>query len=137
MTGSHRRVGREYATLADARRCFGKIDFVSLDSLPSKFQRQESGVAFIEMKDRRLNLQVVQQADTPNSERHFLYQTRFPIAAVKMTSNQAIDLFILADIRVEQIKLNPADVCLPGVRANGSPTHRDFNMQRDSLARSQ
>src|SRR5437870_2466089 len=91
-------------------------------------------MTFIEMKDRRLNLQVVQQADAPDSKRHFLYQTRFPIAAVKMPGNQAIDFFILADIRVEQIKLNPANVCLPDARANGSAAHRDFNKQRDAIA---
>src|SRR5439155_7154194 len=89
---------------------------------------------FIQMKNRRRNLQVVQQAHAANSQSHFLHETRFAIAAVKMTGNQSIDLFIVADVGVQQVERNPADVCLPDARLHGSTAHIDFNKQRNAFA---
>ena len=47
-----------------------------------------------------------------------------------MTGNQSIDLFIVADVGVQQVERNAADVCLPDARLHGSTAHSDFNKQR-------
>src|SRR5690606_17677251 len=59
-----------------------------------------------------------QQPDTADAEYFFLNDACFGVAAVKMAGDKAVDLGVLFDVSVEQIKRDAADLCTPRLSKN-------------------
>src|SRR5207237_8855195 len=106
---------------------------IAFDQLSRQLERQKCRVTFVEMEDRRIDTQSLQQAHSADTQHHLLDQTGFLIAAVKMTSYQSIDLVVFRNVRVQKVKLHAADISAPHARGNRAATHDHLDQERPSL----
>src|SRR5436305_8659603 len=118
---------REDTTLADSRRGFMKADAFGFPHLACQLKREKRRVAFVQVKDVRLDSQTTEQAHTSNAEQHLLHDARLAVAAIKMSRDEAISLFVLFYIRVEQVERNAPYVNAPSLRAHHAFAHQDFD----------
>ena len=81
------------------------------------------------MKDARVEAQRSQQPHAANSQHHFLHQTGLSIAAIEMSTHQAISFFIPGNVRIQQVKLHATYIGAPHPRTHNLLAHRDFNRQ--------
>ena len=82
------------------------------------------------MKDVRRHAKLSQQANTADAEQHLLHDSRFAIAAVKMSRHPTIGLDVLRNVRVEKIKRNSSDISAPHLGQHVALANQDFDTQR-------
>src|ERR1700722_15498257 len=96
-----------------------------LHVLADSFQGEERGVAFVHMIDLRMDAKGVQGPDSAYAEDNLLPNSHLQIAAIKLFGDRAIFRRILLDIRIKQVKFDPADLELPDFGSHISAKHRD------------
>src|ERR1051325_3174972 len=84
------------------------------------------------MIDVRLYFERAEQAHAANAQHHLLHDARLAVAAVEVARHEAISLFILRNVGIEQVKRDAPDARAPSLRAHGAPAHLDLDYQRSA-----
>ena len=71
--------------------------------LADQLQRQEGGVAFVHVEDRRLHAQRAQQPHAADAQQHLLHDARRAVAAIDAQGQVAEMLLVLRAVGVQQI----------------------------------
>ena len=112
VAGRHRRVRREH------RRSPHLLERVVersalLDQLADALQRDEGGVAFVQVPHRRRDAERAQRAHAADAENDLLLDARLAIAAVEPRRQLAIPRRVLREIGVEQEQADAAEPHAP------------------------
>ncbi len=109
-------VGREDGHLRHVARRLAVGDAVALHLGADHLDRREGAMPFVQVEDRRVNPQRVEQPDAADAEQQLLADPHAGVAAVEPRGQRAVRLAVLGDVRVEQVERRPADRDLPGLR---------------------
>ena len=128
-TGGHRRMGGEEITRSRRGQCH-------FEGLPGLFhevagalQHGERRVPFIQVTDLRLEPQRAEQPPSADPEQHFLLEAQFRPAPIEFAGNPPMRREVRRVIAVQQVKLHPADLDLPGAQPDRVPRQRDLQPQ--------
>ena len=77
----------------------------------------------------RVDAEGIQSPDSTDPKDNLLPDAHLQVAAIKLRRDRAIFGGILLDIRIEQVKLNPADLELPNLGGDVSAKNRDRNVK--------
>ena len=106
-----------------------------LDHLADALQRDERGVAFVEVAHGRRDAHLPQRAHAADAEDDFLLDARFAIAAVEPRRQLAIPGRVLREIGVEQQQPDAAETHAPHRRQHGAVTERHGDHARPAIGR--
>ena len=134
VTGWHRRVCREDGGAAD-RVERGIERRASLQVLADPLQRDERGVALVEMPHRRRDAQRPQGADAADAEDDLLLDARLPVPAVEARRQFTVPRGVLGEVRVEQVQADAAEPDAPHRRQHRPVTERHRRDARPPLRR--
>jgi hypothetical protein len=113
VAGRDRRVGGEDRARAGAlQRGLERAVVLAAGEL----ERDERGVALVEVHDARLDPHRLQRAHAADAEQHVLGQARVLVADVQARGDPARGLGVLGPVRVEQEQRHAADVHAPDLR---------------------
>ena len=87
-------------------------------------------MAFVHVEHGRSNAQFAHQAHAANAEQHFLHDARGAVTAINAQRQIAVGLFVLRNIRIEQINGATAHDHFPRLERHGRETDFDFANQR-------
>ena len=128
-TGSHRRVGGEEVT----RPSYGEGNFERMPALlheiAGAFQNSEGRMAFVQVTDLRLEPKRTKQAPSTDSQEHFLLEAQLRPASIELAGDPAMSGIVGRVVAVQQIKIHPANLYLPGAQPYGVSRQRDFQPQ--------
>ncbi len=103
-----------------ARSRYGQCNF---EGLPGRlhetarpFQHGERSMAFIQMTDFRLDAECGKQPPSADPKYQLLHQAQIGPAAVKLAGNPAVRRVVCRIVAVQQVKLHPPDLNLPGTQ---------------------
>ena len=113
----HGRVRGEHAVLLHERLCFGER-LLRLQLLAEEFQRQECGVPFVHVEDRRVDAQFAHEPYAADAEEDLLADAVRLIAAVHMGGEVAVELAVLRQVGVEQEERHASDPDRPCLELN-------------------
>ena len=127
--GGHRRVGGEEIT----RSCNRQRHFEGLPGLfhevAGTFQDGERRVPFIQVTDLRLDPERAEQPPSADPEEQFLLEAQIRPAPVKFAGNPPMNREVRRVIAVQQVKLHPAHLDLPGAQPDRVSRQRDLQPQ--------
>ena len=127
--GGHRRVGGEEI----ARSCNRQRHFEGLPCLfhevAGTFQDGERRVAFIQVTDLRLHPERAEQPPSADPEQQFLLEAQLRPAAIQLAGNPSMSGKVRRVIAVQQVKLHPAHLNLPGAQPDRVSGQRDLQPQ--------
>ena len=103
------RVGREdVAGRRDLAR-LGEGEVLLLDEAPDALERDEGGVALVDVPDRRLQADLLEGAQAADAEHDLLLEARLVAAAVEARRDLAVGRLVLGQVRVEQEQRHAPD----------------------------
>ena len=73
-------------------------------------------MSFIQVTDFRFDSERAEQPPSANSEQQFLLEAEFGAAAIQFAGDATISRKVRRIIAVQQIKLHPANLYLPGAQ---------------------
>ena len=127
--GGHRRVGgEEIARSRDRQRDFEGLPGL-LHEVAGAFQDGERRVPFIQVTDLRLDPERAEQPPSADPEEQFLLEAQLRPAAIELAGNPAMSGKVRRVIAVQQVKLHPADLDLPGAQPDRVSGQRDLQPQ--------
>ena len=136
-TRGHRSVGREHQTGADP--FDGGIDVASLDHPVDQLERDESGMAFVQVMHRGLPPQRGQSPCATNPQHHLLIETMMAVATVETVGDATVVLTVRFEVRVQDEKRDPAHIDAPhpcgDVSAGEWDAHHHARVQGPELER--
>ena len=75
-------------------------------------------VSFVAMINIFLNTQLLQCQDATDTEQNFLFQTVFPVTAIKLVSDRTVEFTIHFIVRIQQIERDTSYIHTPYKRMN-------------------
>ena len=87
-------------------------------------------MSFITVINIFLDAQRFQSQDTTDTQQDFLFQTVFPVAAIKLVSDRTVEFAVHFIIRIKQIQRNTSNIHTPYVCMNKIIKIRNVNYQR-------
>src|SRR5664279_4494510 len=115
-TGGHCRVGGEEVSCSGDR----QRDFEGLPCLfhevAGTFQDGERRVPFIQVTDLRLNPECAEQPPSADPKQQFLLEAQLRPPAIQLAGNASMSGEVRRIIAIQQVKLHPADLELPGAQ---------------------
>ena len=124
--GGHGRVGGEEITRSSDR----QRDFEGLPCLfhevAGTFQDGERRVPFIQMTDLRLEPERAEQPPSADPEEQFLLEAQLRPAPIELAGNPSMNGEVRRVIAVQQVKLHPAHLDLPGAQPDRVSRQRDL-----------
>ena len=113
ISGRHRSVSGK--NVGRGNHLEGRVIFQSLvlDVLADPFEGEKRRVALVHVVDLRMDAEGIQGPDAAYPEDNLLPDPHLQITAIKLFGDQTIFGGILLDIRIEQVKFDPADLQLP------------------------
>ena len=87
-------------------------------------------MSFITVINIFLDAQCFQSQDTTDTQQDFLFQTVFPVAAIKLVSDRTVEFAVHFIIRIKQIQRNTSNIHTPYVCMNKIIKIRNVNYQR-------
>ena len=97
--------------------------------LAGSLQNGKGGMPFIQVTNLRLDAQGHEQSPSADAEEHFLLQAQFRSAAIKFAGDSPMRRKVCRVVTIEQIKLHPADLDLPGAEPNRVSRQGDLQAQ--------
>ncbi len=125
----HGRVGRENIGGGDHLEGGIEIEFFLRHIQPNALEREEGGMAFVHVKNFRLDPEGGERFHAAYAEDNLLPDAHFEIAAVKLGRDETIFRGVLRDIGIEQVKADAPDVQLPDFRPHFAIEEPDGNEQ--------
>src|SRR5271157_2379835 len=114
--GGHGRVGGEEITRAGNRQGhFERLPGL-LHEVAGAFQDGERRVPFIQVADLRLDAERAEQPPSADPEEQFLLEAQIRPAPIKLAGNPPLNREVRRIIAVQQVKLYPTDLDLPGAK---------------------
>ena len=128
-TGRHRRVGgEEVARPRGGQRDLERLP-VLLHEIARAFQHGESRVPFVQVTDFGFEAQGGQQPPSAHAEQQFLLEAQLRPASVQLTGDSPVSGKVRGVVAIEQVKLRPADLNLPGAHPDGVTRQGDLQPQ--------
>ena len=125
-TRGHRRVGgEEIARSCDRQRHFEGLPCL-FHEIAGTLQDGERRVPFVQVTNLRLNPERAEQSPSADPEQQFLLQAQFRPAPVELAGNSSMSGKVRRVIAVQQVKLHPADLDLPGAQPDRVSRQRDL-----------
>ena len=115
-TGSHGRVSGKEIAGTSGRQSHRKGLPGLFHEVAGTFQNGERRVPFIQVTDLRLEPECAEQSPTADPEEQLLLQAQIRPAPVKLAGNPPINREVRRIIAVQQVKLYPTDLDLPGAK---------------------
>ncbi len=130
VAGFDGRVRGKMAFLAGFGEGIGEF-LAFVKSFPNQFERQEGGVPFVQMEQRRPEAKGAEKADTANAQQDFLHDAGGAVPTVNAQGQIAVVLFVFGQVGVEQINRAAADIGAPCLVVD----HRgaDFDLAHDGF----
>ena len=114
--GGDRRVGGEKVPRARRGQSDGEWLGGLFHEIAGAFQHRQRRVPLVEVTHFRVDAKGVQQAPAADAEENFLLQAQLRPAAVQFAGKSAVHGEIRRVVAIEQVKLHPADLHLPGAQ---------------------
>ncbi len=134
MSGGDRRVRGEHCRAAHVLEGIVKR-LPLLDELPDALKHDETGVAFVQVKDGRRRLQRAERQHAADAEDDLLLHARLAVAAVQPGRQLAIPGRVVLEIGVEEVQLHAAKPDAPDGDAYGAIAEGDIDSAHRSVAR--
>ncbi len=128
-SGCHRRVRREQVPRSSDGQCHFERLPGFVHKAASAFQNGKRRMPFVEVTDFRLEAECPEKSPTADPEEQFLLEAQFRPAAVQLARDPAIRRDIGRVVAVQQVKLHPADLDLPGAQPDRVTGQGDLQPQ--------
>src|ERR1700731_469924 len=113
VSGRHRSVSRKNVRRSDNLERRVIFQPFILRILADPLQGEKRGVALVHVINLRVDTEHIQGPDSTDPQDDLLPYSHFQVTAIQLCRDWAIFRGILLDIRIEQVKLDPADLQLP------------------------
>ena len=109
----------------------GVLERVALgDKFAGSFRQQECAVAFVQVPDRREDVERPDRANPPDAKHELLVEPHLASAHVQDVGDRAVGVVVLGDVRVEQEDRHSTDLHAPDGDRQHPPGQLDFDRER-------
>ena len=128
-TGGHCRVGGEQVARSRNRQGHVKGLAGFFHEIPGAFQHGESRMAFVEVTHFWLEAKRAKQPPSAKPKHKLLFQPNFRPATIELAGDPSVSWVVRRVIAVQQVKLHPADLDLPGAQPDRITGQGDLQPQ--------
>ena len=127
--GGHRRVGGEEISGSSDGECNVERLRTLLHETAGAFQCGKGRMPLVQMTDLRLDAEHPEQPPSTDAKQQLLRQAQLRTAAIQLAGDASMCGVIRCIIAIEQVKLHPTDLDLPGAQPDRVTRQGDFQPQ--------